>query len=342
MGRATSGRGAAESEAGAREPLETTTSQARAGARRPAGIAVTIGDPRGIGPEVMPRAVEALIPVISEDRLLILGPTGMDPGVGPYVDVGAWDGTEAGAGVVTAAAIERGVSLALEGSIGALVTGPSHKPALRKAGWDVPGQTEMLQALTGVDSVGMLMCAESTELGPPLRVLLATTHFPLRDLFLHLTSQLLVRQSRLLYRTLERDWKMEAPRIGLCAVNPHAGDRGLFGDEEERIYGPALEALEAEGIEAQGPLPADTVFFKALRDDLDAVVAPYHDVGMAPFKSVSFGRGVNVTLGLPFIRTSPDHGTAFDIAGTGRADAGSAREAVRLADFLVRNRFDTP
>jgi 4-hydroxythreonine-4-phosphate dehydrogenase len=200
----------------------------------------------------------------------------------------------------------------------------------------------MLQQLTGSETVGMLMCAEATELGPPLRVLLATTHFPLRDLFHHLTWELLLRQTRLLHTSLKGDWGMDEPRIGLCAVNPHASDGGLFGDEEERIYGPALETLRAQGINAQGPLPADTVFHRALQGGLDAVVAPYHDVGMAPFKSVSFGRGVNVTLGLPFIRTSPDHGTAFDIVGTGRADHRSAREAIELAAFLVENRFDTP
>lgn len=188
----------------------------------------------------------------------------------------------------------------------------------------------------------MLMCAEVTELGPPLRVLLATTHLPLRDLFRYLTAELLLRQTRLLHRALIEDWRMESPRIGLCAVNPHASDGGLFGDEEERLYAPALEALEEEGIPCLGPLPADTVFHRALRGELDAVVAPYHDVGMAPFKSVSFGRGVNVTLGLPLIRTSPDHGTAFDIVGTGRADHGSAQEAIELASLLVRNRFDTP
>lgn len=305
-------------------------------------IAVTLGDPRGIGPEVMPRAVEALLSEIPPERLLLLGPRDMDPGLAPFREVGVWDGTETGAGVMTAAAIEKGVALARAGKVGAIVTGPSHKPALRKAGWKVPGQTEMLQALTGADLVGMLMCAETTELGPPLRVLLATTHLPLRELFQHLTVDLLVRQTRLLFDSLKRDWRMEAPRVGLCAVNPHAGDEGLFGNEEETLYRPALEALKAEGIPAQGPLPADTVFFKALRGQLDAVVAPYHDVGMAPFKAVSFGRGVNVTLGLPLIRTSPDHGTAFDIAGTGKADSSSAREALRLADLLMRNRFDTP
>jgi 4-hydroxythreonine-4-phosphate dehydrogenase len=305
-------------------------------------IAVTLGDPRGIGPEVMPRAVQGLPPELPAERLLILGPEGMDPGVAPFQSVGVWDGTEAGAGSVTAAAIEEGVRRASTGEIGGLVTGPSHKPALQAAGWKVPGQTEMLQQLTGAEVVGMLMCAESTELGPPLRVLLATTHFPLRDLFQHFTADLLLRQTRLLDASLKADWGMEAPRIGLCAVNPHASDGGLFGDEEERIYGPVLEILAAEGIHAQGPLPADTVFHRALRGSLDAVVAPYHDVGMAPFKSVSFGRGVNVTLGLPLIRTSPDHGTAFDIVGTGQADSRSAQEAIELAAFLVKNRFDTP
>lgn len=305
-------------------------------------IAVTLGDPRGIGPEVMPQAVEALLQEIPPERLIVLGPRGMDPGLAPFRDVGVWDGTETGAGVMTAAAIQEGVALARAGEVGAIVTGPSHKPALRKAGWDVPGQTEMLRSLTGSELVGMLMSAETTELGPPLRVLLATTHLPLRELFQHLTADVLVRQTRLLFDSLKRDWRIKAPRIGLCAVNPHAGDEGLFGDEEETLYRPALEALEEEGIRAEGPLPADTVFFKALQGQLDAVVAPYHDVGMAPFKSVSFGRGVNVTLGLPFIRTSPDHGTAFDIAGSGKADSSSAREALRLADLLMRNRFDTP
>jgi 4-hydroxythreonine-4-phosphate dehydrogenase len=199
----------------------------------------------------------------------------------------------------------------------------------------------MLQALTGVPEVGMLMCAEETRLGPPLRVLLATTHLPLRTLFQHLTTDLLVRQASLLASSLQKDWGMEGPRIGVCAVNPHAGDGGLFGDEEKTVFEPALRELRQRGIQAYGPLPADTVFYKALEGELDAVVAPYHDVGMAAFKSVAFGKGVNVTLGLPMIRTSPDHGTAFDIAGTGRADSGSAREAIRLAARLMRNRFDT-
>jgi 4-hydroxythreonine-4-phosphate dehydrogenase len=290
----------------------------------------------------MPQAVRSILQQPDPPFLLILGPEGLDPGIAPYLATGSWDGTETGAGGITAAAIEKGIRMAEDGSIGALVTGPSHKPALRAAGWDVPGQTEMLQRLTGASDVGMLMCAEETALGAPLRVLLATTHLPLRDLFNHLTPDLLVRQTSLLVQALKRDWRIDAPSVGLCAVNPHAGDGGLFGDEEEVIYGPALNELRGRGFDVQGPFPADTVFRRALDGRLDAVVAPYHDVGMAAFKSVSFGRGVNVTLGLPLIRTSPDHGTAFDIAGSGKADFASATEAVRLAAWLAKNRFDTP
>ncbi len=304
-------------------------------------IAVTLGDPRGIGPEVMPKAVERHLAKVPRGAFLLLGPDGMDPGVAPFEPVGPWDGTEAGAGRVTVDAIRRGVDLALQGSVRALVTGPSHKQALQAAGWDVPGQTELLRDLSGASDVGMLMSAEKTRVGGPLRVLLATTHIPLRDLFEHLTKDLLVRQSRLLARALESDWGIVGPRIGLCALNPHASDGGLFGSEEEELFHPAVTQLRSEGLSVQGPLPADTVFHRALRGDLDAVVAPYHDVGMAAFKSVSFGTGVNVTLGLPFIRTSPDHGTAFDIVGTGKADPSSSQEAIGLAARLVHRRFDT-
>lgn len=313
-----------------------------AGGRAPVRIVVTLGDPRGIGPEVIPEAIHRLRKEIPPDDVLVLGPEGMDPGVAPFESVGPWDGTEPGAGRVTVDAIRRGVDLALRGTVGALVTGPSHKPALRAAGWDVPGQTELLRNLSGRSEVGMLMSAEKTQSGGALRVLLATTHIPLRDLFRHLTQHLLVSQSRLLARALESDWGIINPRIGLCAVNPHASDGGLFGSEEEEFFQPAVSQLRAEGLSVGGPFPADTVFLSALKGDLDAVVAPYHDVGMAAFKSVSFGAGVNVTLGLPFIRTSPDHGTAFDIVGTGTADPSSSMEAIRLAVRLVQRRFDTP
>jgi 4-hydroxythreonine-4-phosphate dehydrogenase len=304
-------------------------------------IAVTLGDPRGIGPEVMPKAVEAVLSQVPADSVLFLGPEGMDPGFASFESIGEWDGTESGAGVVTVDAIRRGVDLIAGGSVGAIVTGPSHKPAIQAAGWDVPGQTELLQQLSGAPDVGMLMCAERTQLGGSLRVLLATTHIPIRRLFEHLTEDLLLRQCRLLAGSLERMWGIREPRVGLCAVNPHASDGGLFGSEEAELLSPVVETLRAEGLGIDGPLPADTVFHKALSGGLDAVVAPYHDVGMAAFKSVCFGTGVNVTLGLPFIRTSPDHGTAFDIAGTGRADPGSAQEAILLAARLLNTSFDT-
>jgi len=298
-------------------------------------LAVTLGDPRGIGPEVMTRAVDALLPTLAPERLLLVGPDGMDPGLVTYHPVGPWDGTEIGAGKVTVEAIKAVVDMASSGSCGALVTGPSHKPAIQAAGWKVPGQTELLMGLSGVPEVGMLMCAERTRVGGALRVLLATTHLPLKDLFSHLTADRLLRQTRLLARSLRSRWGLERPRIGLCAVNPHAGDGGLFGTEEVELMEPVLRELRDEGLDIRGPLSADTVFLKALQGELDAVVAPYHDVGMAAFKSVSFGRGVNVTLGLPFVRTSPDHGTAFDIVGTGKADPSSAQEAIRLASVLL-------
>jgi 4-hydroxy-L-threonine phosphate dehydrogenase PdxA len=170
---------------------------------------------------------------------------------------------------------------------------------------------------------------------------LATTHLPLRDVPGRLDAGLLVRQAALASRGLRHLWGIASPRIALCAVNPHAGDGGLFGDEEARVIGPAVLALRSEGVDATGPVPADTVFTRALRGEFDAVVAPYHDVGMAAFKTAAFGAGVNVTLGLPFPRTSPDHGTALDIAGLRRADAGSMREAILLAARLAP-RFDTP
>lgn len=242
-------------------------------------------------------------------------------------------------------AIEKAVQLALLGEVDAIVTGPVHKPSLTRAGFSFPGHTEMLQALTGAVDVGMLMCHEAgtgpgrSAGGSPLRILLATTHVALRDVPRLLTTETLVRQTRLLWEALRGDWGIETPRIALCAFNPHASDEGLFGDEEARTYAPAIRALEAEnGISVTGPVPADSVFRRALQGEFDAVVAPYHDVGMAAFKTVSFGSGVNVTLGLPFVRTSPDHGTAFGIAGQDVADPTSMRRALELALKLAQNR----
>lgn len=244
------------------------------------------------------------------------------------------------AGIIAAEAIERAVAMAMDGTAHAIVTAPIHKPSLHASGRRFPGHTEMLQALASAPAVGMLMAAERTRLDGPLRVLLATTHVALANVPAILSEDVLVTQTTLLHGALANDWGIAEPRIALCAFNPHASDGGLFGDEEARVYGPALTRLEAAGIHAAGPLPADTVFQRAIAGAFDAVVAPYHDVGMAAFKTVCFGTGVNVTLGLPFVRTSPDHGTAFDLAGTGRADCTSMREAIELAVRLARTRFD--
>ena len=303
-----------------------------------ARLAVTLGDPRGIGPEVMSAATRRFADEEPDTELLLLGPEGMSPGAAEYRSVGAWDGAELSAGQVSLAALEESVRLAMKGEVAAVVTGPVHKPALRAAGSRHPGQTELLQALAGARASGMLMCAERTRLGAPLRVLLATRHIALAQVASRVTTAVLVRQTRLLLSGLRTDWAITEPRVALCALNPHASDGGLFGNEEERVYGPALDALDARGGSVAGPLPADTVFVRTLRGEFDAVVAPYHDVAMAAFKTVSFGTGVNVTLGLPFVRTSPDHGTAFDIAGRGVADASSALEALRLAGRLAANR----
>jgi 4-hydroxythreonine-4-phosphate dehydrogenase len=156
------------------------------------------------------------------------------------------------------------------------------------------------------------------------------------------TSVLLDGQTRLLHDSLMEGWRIPVPRIALCALNPHASDEGLFGAEEEEVFRPVVEALREEGLDVAGPVPADTVFQRALDGEFDAVVAPYHDVGMAAFKTVSFGTGVNVTLGLPFVRTSPDHGTAFDLTGKGVAREDSTLEALRLASRIKAGRFDTP
>ncbi|HEX2094836.1 MAG TPA: 4-hydroxythreonine-4-phosphate dehydrogenase PdxA, partial [Longimicrobiaceae bacterium] len=182
--------------------------------------------------------------------------------------------------------------------------------------------------------------AERTALGGPLRVVLATTHIALRDVPRALTPGVLVAQAELVHRALRDHWGIPEPRIALCAVNPHASDGGLFGDEETTVVEPALRALREAGIRASGPVPADTVFTRAVRGEFDAVVAPYHDVGMAAFKTAAFGSGVNVTLGLPFPRTSPDHGTALDIAGRGVADPSSMKEAILLAARLAGH-FDS-
>ena len=229
------------------------------------------------------------------------------------------------AGQLAVRSIERAVWLARAGEVDAVVTGPVEKRALHLAGYPFPGVTELLSRLAGDIPTAMMLAAG------PLRVVLVTTHIPLREVPQRLTTEGIVAVGRLTEAALQRWWGLATPRLALCALNPHAGEGGLFGDEDDRILRPAAQALGAAG-----PLPADTVFVKALRGMFDAVLAPYHDVGMTAVKVACFGKGVNVTLGLPFPRTSPDHGTAFDIAGKGVADPGSMRAALELATELAQ------
>lgn len=304
--------------------------------RRPR-IAVTLGDPRGIGPEITAAALAAppeadIVLVGAEDQIAPLpaarrvstGRWTAGPGEGPP---GEQVARARAAGLVAGRSIEAAARLALAGEVDAIVTAPVHKHALHLAGFAYPGHTEWLAELAGGVDVAMMLASDR------LRVVLVTTHLALRDVPLQLTRERIVRVGTTTATAL-RDWfGIAAPRLALCAFNPHAGEGGLFGDEEARILAPAAAELGAAG-----PLPADTVFVRAMRGEFDAVLAPYHDVGMTAIKVASFGHGVNVTLGLPFPRTSPDHGTALDIAGQGRADAGSMQAAVQLAVQLARPR----
>lgn len=306
----------------------------------PVRLAVTLGDPRGIGPEITAVALHAI--ERPHYHLTIIGPSGPAAAQAGdrFLPTGEWQpgSSPAAAGRHAGQAIEAAAGLALAGEVEGIVTAPIDKAALHAGGYLFPGHTEMLAALAQVPEVVMLMSAEQTALGGALRVVLATTHLALADVPARFTRSVLEQQTRITHEALRQGWGIERPRLALCAFNPHASDGGLFGDQEARIYAPALSALRSEGLDVTGPVPADTVFLRAARGEFDAVIAPYHDVGMAAFKTAAFGRGVNVTLGLPFVRTSPDHGTALDIAGRGKADAGSMRAAIELARTLVLRR----
>ena len=288
-------------------------------------LAVTLGDPRGIGPEVVDKA--AADPRVRDAAdLVFVGPRGT--AVDVHESVGEWrpGGTVAHAGRLAGAAIERAVELAVGGAVHGIVTAPIDKAALLAGGTDDAGHTEMLARLTGRD-VAMMLTSDR------LRVVLATTHLALRDVPDAVTAEAIVRCATITRDGLVQWFGIAAPRLALCALNPHAGDGGRFGTEDDEILAPA-----AARAGLAGPFPADTVFVRALRGEFDAVIAPYHDVGMTAIKVASFGHAVNVTLGLPFPRTSPDHGTALDIAGQGVADPSSMIEAVLLAAQLARTR----
>ena len=312
----------------------------------PIRVAITLGDPRGIGPEIVERVVADPPPGAD---LVVVGPDELVGGYADGVGVGSLLGAEGAggregladqgllppsssllpetAGWLAGLAVEKAVQLVRAGDVDAIVTGPAEKYALHLAGYRYPGHTEWLAALAGNVDVAMMLAAEA------LRVVLVTTHVPLSRVTQLLTTQLVVRIGRVTLRALQDWFGIAEPRLAVCAVNPHAGEGGLFGDEDTAVLVPAAQQLGAAG-----PLPADTVFLKASRGEFDAVLAPYHDVGMTAIKMAAFGSAVNVTLGLPFVRTSPDHGTAFDIAGKGIADSSSMRKAVELAVELANRR----
>jgi 4-hydroxythreonine-4-phosphate dehydrogenase len=212
------------------------------------------------------------------------------------------------------------------------VTCPISKASLNQAGYSFPGHTEMLAALTGSTRYVMMMA------GSRLRVTLATIHCPLSSVPLSLKRTDLADLIRLTHAALCGDFGIAVPRIAVAALNPHAGESGLFGREEETIIRPAIEDMQAQGVEVQGPFPPDTIFHKAAEGHYDVVICMYHDQGLIPFKLLHFKDGVNVTLGLPIVRTSVDHGTAYDIAGKGVADPASLAAAVEMADLIATNR----
>lgn len=230
------------------------------------------------------------------------------------------------------ALLERAVAGALGGEFDAIVTAPVHKRIINDAGVRFSGHTEFLAERTASPRVLMLLTTGE------LRVALATTHLPLRAVSDAITVDSLYEAAVILARELKRSWAIPEPRIAVCGLNPHAGEGGYLGEEELRVITPAIERMQAAGIRASGPLPADTVFVPQVLTSFDAVLAMYHDQGLPVVKHAGFERAVNVTLGLPIVRTSPDHGTALDLAGSGRADHGSLSAAVRLASRLAAQR----
>ena len=335
-----------------------------------APLLITMGDPVGIGPEVIARAfvqgagegcvvagdlgvmrrAMALLPepwpVARLDVPLDAAacpprclPLWQPAGLAPQLDTLPWGRVDARAGAAAAACIEAAVRALQRGEARAIVTAPLHKAALAAAGVPYPGHTEMLQALAGGMPVRMMLANQE------LRVVLVTIHMALRAAIDAVTFDAVLETLRIAHRSrdalhIENDCGAKLRiandggaklRIAVAGLNPHAGEDGLFGDEEQRIIGPAVAAARAEGIDVHGPFAPDTVFMRARRGEFDLVVAMTHDHGLIPVKYLGVEQGVNVTLGLPFVRTSPDHGTAFDIAGRGVADASSLVAAIGWA-----------
>lgn len=324
----------------------------------PAPLAVTMGDPLGIGPEIIvkmamdtDRSGIAFAVIGDADRLeraarvlqlrprieVIDTPAQAQalPGTLQVLQTGGglppdlpWGRVDARAGAAAHACIQRAIDLAQAGKVSGIVTAPIHKNALRAAGIAFPGHTEILAARTGTSDFAMLLANDV------LRVLLVSIHVSLQQAIAAVTLDNELRAIRLAHQAC-RAFGIAAPRIAVAGLNPHAGENGMFGDEDRKAIAPAIAAARAEGLDASGPWPGDTVFMRARRGDFDVVVAQYHDQGLIPVKYLGVDQGVNVTVGLPFVRTSVDHGTAFDIAGSGRADHRSLLCALRQAAAMA-------
>jgi 4-hydroxythreonine-4-phosphate dehydrogenase len=229
--------------------------------------------------------------------------------------------------------LDRAIAGAHSGEFDAMVTAPVHKGVINDAGVPFTGHTEYLGERTGTPRPVMMLATGS------LRVALATTHLPLKAVSAAITVDSLVATATILNEDLQKNWGLAAPRLAVCGLNPHSGEGGHLGDEEIRVISPAIERMRQNGIRASGPLPADTVFVPAILAGYDAVLAMYHDQGLPVIKHAGFDRAVNITLGLPIVRTSVDHGTALDLAGTGKADASSLRAAIDVAIEIVTRRL---
>ena len=326
-------------------------------------LAVTMGDITGIGPEIIIKAL-AEASLYEVCRPLVLGDlpalvrarkicgirVDLHPVAAPaegYYRAGNVDilvlsrfSSEAvvfgrptpGSGAAMVEYILTAVDLALSGQAAAIVTAPISKAAMHLGGYYYPGHTELLAERCQTTNFAMMLA------GGEFRVVLATIHCPLREVPGRLSQTELLRLFTLTANALQRDFGLKNPCLGVAALNPHAGEGGMFGDEEARIIAPAVAAAREQGLDVVGPLPADTIFVRHQRGEFAAVVVMYHDQGLIPLKLLHFGDAVNVTLGLPIIRTSVDHGTAYDLAGTGRADPGSLKAALSLAAKMAQVR----
>ncbi|MCW1383992.1 4-hydroxythreonine-4-phosphate dehydrogenase PdxA [Novosphingobium sp. KCTC 2891] len=326
-------------------------------------LAISIGDPAGVGPELICAAwalsaTAALPPffAVGSKRVLekaarrrdlhmkvraITSPdeaAAVFDGALPVLDLGETDYTpgapdDAGAQLALDA-LATATRLVREGMAGALVTGPIAKSRLARVGFTHPGQTEFVAEACGVSAEDAVMMLA----GPSLRVVPITVHVALHSVPGLLTTDLITRRSTIAAAALRRDYGIARPRLAVAGLNPHAGEDGRMGHEDAAVIAPAVAALQAQGIDARGPLPADTMFHAAARETYDVAICMYHDQALIPIKALDFDEGVNVTLGLPIVRTSPDHGTAFAIAGTATARPGATVAAIRMAGECARRR----